>query len=99
GNKARSAAAAADLIELRQRRGDGFGHGAVCGDVGGAVGASLDQARAGGERGGEVGERVEAVVGEVEEGGCLGGVDAARRPEQSLELAGVERLVLRQEVE
>ena len=46
----------------------------------------LDQAGAGGEGLGQLGERLEAAVGEVEEGGCLGDVDAARGAEQRLEL-------------
>ena len=58
-----------------------------------AVGLDLDQAGAGGERVGQLGERVEAAVGEVEEGGGLGGVDAARGAEQGLELLAAERLL------
>ena len=68
-------------------------------DVGAAVGPDLDQAGAGGERLGQLGERVEPAVGEVEELGRLGGVDAARGAEQRLELLPVERLGLGQEVE
>ena len=39
------------------------------------------------------------MVGELEEGRSAGGVDAARGPQQGLELARVERRLLREEVE
>ena len=69
------------------------------GDVGGAVGAGLDQAGAGGEGEGELVEASEAVVGEVEERGGALDRDAAGGAEQGLELLGVERLLLGEEVE
>src|SRR3954466_2306585 len=51
-------------------------------DIGAAVGLDLDQAGAGGEGSGQLVKRSEPAVGEVEEGGGFGGVDAAGGPEQ-----------------